>query len=61
MPSLALALALITIIFYVIPDLYLGRGVMGLVFVLTALGILIVRVLVFKTSESGFLRSRIIS
>lgn len=60
MPAFALALALATLVFYVFPQLYLGRGVMGLVFVIAAAGILIVRMLVFKTSESGLLRSRII-
>lgn len=60
MPAFALALALITLIFYIIPELYLGRGVMGLVFISAASGVLLIRVLFFKTSESGLLRSRII-
>ena len=60
MPAFALVLALITLIFYVVPALYLGRGVMGLVLVIAASGILIIRVIFFKTAKSGFLRSRII-
>jgi sugar transferase (PEP-CTERM system associated) len=60
MPSMALALALVTLIFYLFPTLYLGRGAIGLIFVLVAVGILFVRVLVFKSSESSLLRSRII-
>ncbi|MES2048805.1 MAG: TIGR03013 family XrtA/PEP-CTERM system glycosyltransferase [Pseudomonadota bacterium] len=60
MPSLALALALVTLLFYLFPTLYLGRGAIGLIFVLAAVGILMIRVLVFKSSESSLLRSRII-
>lgn len=60
MPAFALALTIITMLFYVVPELYLGRGVMGLVFVFSASGVLIGRVLFFKTSESGLLKSRII-
>jgi sugar transferase (PEP-CTERM system associated) len=60
MPSFALALAVVTFIFYLFPSLYLGRGAVGLIFVIAAVGVLIIRVLVFRTSESGFLRSRII-
>ncbi|MCU6434142.1 TIGR03013 family PEP-CTERM/XrtA system glycosyltransferase [Undibacterium sp. Jales W-56] len=60
MPSLALALILITLTFYVLPSLFLGRGVLGIVLVITAIGILTARALIFKTSESGLLRSRII-
>lgn len=60
MPSMALALALVTLIFYIFPILYLGRGAIGLIFVIAAIGILFIRVLVFKSSESSLLRSRII-
>ncbi len=60
MPSMALALALVTLIFYIFPTLYLGRGAIGLIFVIAAIGILFIRVLVFKSSESSLLRSRII-
>jgi sugar transferase (PEP-CTERM system associated) len=60
MPAFALALTLITLIFYVIPALYLGRGIMGLVFVITAAGVLVGRILFFKTSEIRLLKSRII-
>ncbi|AZP12396.1 TIGR03013 family XrtA/PEP-CTERM system glycosyltransferase [Undibacterium parvum] len=60
MPAFALALTMITMLFYVFPDLYLGRGVMGLVFVFSASGVLLGRVLFFKTSESSLLKSRII-
>ncbi|MFZ6843217.1 TIGR03013 family XrtA/PEP-CTERM system glycosyltransferase [Undibacterium sp. RuTC16W] len=60
MPSLALALILVTLTFYVLPTLFIGRGVLGIVLVIAAIGILTARVLIFKTSESGLLRSRII-
>lgn len=60
MPAMTLALAIVSLLFYVFPSLYLGRGAIGLVFVIAAVGILIIRILVFKSSESGLLRSRII-
>lgn len=60
MPSFALALAVVTLIFYLFPSLYLGRGAVGLIFVIAGVGVLMIRVLVFRTSESGVLRSRII-
>ncbi|WP_242489989.1 TIGR03013 family XrtA/PEP-CTERM system glycosyltransferase [Noviherbaspirillum cavernae] len=60
MPSFALGIGLITLIFYLIPELYFGRGLLGLVIVISAFGILIARVLVFKSSESGLLVSRIL-
>ncbi|MBC7405829.1 MAG: TIGR03013 family PEP-CTERM/XrtA system glycosyltransferase [Cytophaga sp.] len=60
MPSMALALAIVSVIFYIFPSLYLGRGAIGLIIVIAAFCILLVRLLVFKSSESGLLRSRII-
>lgn len=60
MPSMTLALAIVSLVFYVFPSLYLGRGAIALAFLIAAVGILIIRVLVFKSSESGLLRSRII-
>lgn len=60
MPSFAMALILITLVFYVLPTLYIGRGMLGIVLVIAAIGILVARVLIFKTSQSGVLRSRII-
>lgn len=60
MPSSALAFGLVTLIFYLLPGIYLGRGALGLVVVIAATGILIGRMLFFKSSESKLLESRII-
>lgn len=60
MPSLVLALALTTLIFYIFPSFFLGRGVVGLIFFVAAIGILVVRAAAFKTTQSGLLRTRII-
>jgi sugar transferase (PEP-CTERM system associated) len=60
MPSLALALALVILVFYVVPSLYLGRGAVGLIFVVATIGILFARYVVFKTTESGLLKTRIL-
>jgi sugar transferase (PEP-CTERM system associated) len=60
MPSMVLALVLVTLIFYFFPSLFLGRGAIGLIFAIASIGILLARTLVFKSSESGMLRSRIL-
>ncbi len=60
MPSFALSVGVLSLIFYAIPSLYLERRVMSLALVIAILLILLIRILVFKTSESAFLRSRVI-
>ena len=59
MPSFLLGFIILTLVFYVAPDLYFGRGVLLMVFVLAGAGILIARTIFFKTSELRFLQSRI--
>ncbi len=60
MPSFAMGFVILTLVFYVAPDLYFGRGVLVLVFTIAAAGILTARVIFFKTSELRFLESRIL-
>ena len=60
MPSFAMGFVILTLVFYVAPDLYFGRGVLVLVFGIAAAGILAARVIFFKTSELRFLESRIL-
>ncbi|WP_245844941.1 TIGR03013 family XrtA/PEP-CTERM system glycosyltransferase [Noviherbaspirillum humi] len=60
MPSLALGFGLITVAFYVLPALYFGRGVLGLVFLFSALGILCVRIAFLKTSQFNLFESRVL-
>lgn len=60
MPSFALAVGVLSLIFYAIPTLYLERKVMSLALSTAIVFIIFIRVLVFKTSESAFLRSRVI-
>jgi sugar transferase (PEP-CTERM system associated) len=59
MPSCMLGFALITLIFYVLPDLYFGRGILGFMFLCAVPGILITRALFFKSTQAKFLESRI--
>ncbi|MFP5392658.1 MAG: TIGR03013 family XrtA/PEP-CTERM system glycosyltransferase, partial [Gammaproteobacteria bacterium] len=59
MPSFAMAFVILTLLFYVAPELYFGRGILLAVFVLAAFGIFIARMVFFKTSELRFLESRI--
>jgi sugar transferase (PEP-CTERM system associated) len=60
MPSFALGFAIITFVFYLVPSLYFGRGILMLVLFIAGCGILLVRILFFKSSEFKLLESRII-
>jgi sugar transferase (PEP-CTERM system associated) len=60
MPSFAMGFLILTLVFYVAPELYFGRGLLALVFVIAAVGIFLARIVFFKTSELRFLESRII-
>ena len=60
MPSFAMGFVILTLIFYVAPNLQIGRGVLLAVFVIGAGGIFLARMVFFKTSELRFLETRII-
>jgi sugar transferase (PEP-CTERM system associated) len=60
MPSCVLGFVLTTVIFYMAPQLYLGRGILGFMFLTAAPAILITRMLFFKSAQTGFLESRIL-
>jgi sugar transferase (PEP-CTERM system associated) len=60
MPSFLMGFVILTLVFYVAPELYFGRGILAMVFLIAAIGIFIARVIFFKTSELRFLESRII-
>jgi len=60
MPSFALGLGIITLVFYFVPDIYFGRGILGFVIIIAASGTLLARALIFKSSKSRLLESRII-
>ncbi|MDB5791063.1 MAG: sugar transferase [Massilia sp.] len=59
MPSFAMGFLILTLVFYVAPELSFGRGILVLVFGLSAVGIFTARMIFFKTSEARFLQSRI--
>lgn len=60
MPSLLLGFGIITLVFYLAPDLYFGRGILGLVMIVAASGILLTRLIFFRFSRFRLLKSRII-
>ncbi|SEK96355.1 TIGR03013 family XrtA/PEP-CTERM system glycosyltransferase [Nitrosovibrio tenuis] len=60
MPSMALGFGLMTLAFYLLPDLYLGRGILGLVMLVALPGILLTRAGFFKWSSLGLLESQAI-
>jgi sugar transferase (PEP-CTERM system associated) len=60
MPSFAMGFLILTLVFYVAPELYFGRGMLLLGFVIAAGGIFVARIIFFKTSELRFLETRII-
>ncbi|MBB3117091.1 TIGR03013 family XrtA/PEP-CTERM system glycosyltransferase [Pseudoduganella violacea] len=60
MPSFAMGFCILTLVFYLAPELYFGRGILVMVFFFSGSGILLARVMFLKTSEFHFLESRII-
>jgi sugar transferase (PEP-CTERM system associated) len=59
MPAFILGTTLITMIVYIAPDIYFGRGVLGLVIFLSALAILLTRFIFYKVSKLNFLKTQI--
>lgn len=59
MPSLVLGLGLISLVFYWAPDLYFGRGILGIVMLLALTGISLTRAAFFKWSSLGISESRV--
>lgn len=60
MPAFLMGFLILTLVFYVAPDLYFGRGILLLGFGLAAAGIFIARIIFFKTSELRLMQSRIL-
>ncbi|MGB9110357.1 MAG: TIGR03013 family XrtA/PEP-CTERM system glycosyltransferase [Telluria sp.] len=60
MPSFLMGFLILTLVFYVAPDLYFGRGILALVFAIAGAGIFIARMVFFKSSELRFLETRIL-
>jgi sugar transferase (PEP-CTERM system associated) len=60
MPSFAIGFVILTLVFYVAPELQIDRGLLFLVFVIAGAGIFVARIIFFKTSELRFLESRIL-
>jgi sugar transferase (PEP-CTERM system associated) len=59
MPSLVLGLGLISLVFYWAPDLYFGRGILGIVMIFSMAGIFLTRAAFFKWSSLGISESRV--
>jgi len=59
MPAFLMGFLILTLVFYIAPDLYFGRGILLLVFGLAAVGIFTARIIFFKTSELRLMQSRI--
>ena len=60
MPSFALGFALLSALIAVRPDLSVGRGVSSAIFALGATGVVLTRLVVFKSAESALLEARLI-
>ncbi|GAB3433917.1 TIGR03013 family XrtA/PEP-CTERM system glycosyltransferase [Massilia solisilvae] len=59
MPSFVMGFFILTLVFYLAPDLSFGRSILLLVFAIAAAGIAVARMIFLKTSELRFLQSRI--
>jgi sugar transferase (PEP-CTERM system associated) len=60
LPSCVLGFVLITLVFYIVPQLYLGRGIVGFMFLVAAPAILAIRILFFKSTKAKLLQSRLL-
>jgi len=60
MPAYAMGFCILTLVFYLVPELYFGRGILMSVFAMSAAGIVLTRLIFFKTSERGILEQRIL-
>jgi sugar transferase (PEP-CTERM system associated) len=60
MPSFLMGFLILTLVFYLAPELYFGRGVLLLTFAVAAVGILTARFIVLKSSQANLLRTRIL-
>lgn len=60
MPAFALSFAIMTLIFYVLPDLYFGRGLLAIAMVLAFALLLLLRMLFFRLPGVEFFRPRAI-
>jgi sugar transferase (PEP-CTERM system associated) len=60
MPSFAVGFCAATVIFYLMPDLHFGGPILALMFTFAACGIVLVRIVYYKSSNYSFLESRII-
>lgn len=60
MPSFALGFALLSALIAVRPEMYFGRGISSVIFALGAAGVVLTRLVVFKSAESALLEARLI-
>lgn len=60
MPSFALGFALLSALIAIRPDMYVGRGLSSILFALGATGVLLTRLVVFKSAESALLEARVL-
>jgi sugar transferase (PEP-CTERM system associated) len=60
MPSFALGFTLLSALIAVRPEIYFGRGISSVIFALGASGVLLTRLVVFKSAESALLEARLI-
>ena len=58
LPSLAMGFAIMTLIFYLFPDIYFGRGLLAIVMLLALLLILLGRIIIFRWAGLDHLRSK---
>ncbi|PWF47668.1 TIGR03013 family PEP-CTERM/XrtA system glycosyltransferase [Massilia glaciei] len=60
MPSFALGFGLLSALIAIRPEFYFGRGISSVIFALGAAGVVLTRLVVFKSAESALLEARVI-
>ena len=58
--SFLLAMIAMSLVFYVFPTLYLGRGIIGLAFLIGFLGVVATRAIFFKITDNETLKRRVL-
>ena len=59
LPALLLTFILLILGFYLFPDLYMGRGILFLMMINATVFIFIARILIYKSSDSALIKSRV--
>ena len=59
-PVYAMGFCIISVVFYVVPDYQIGRGILGIIFALSCIGLMLTRYVFFKSAQTTLFKSRVL-